>query len=72
MKLPVQNPTEWEDCIVCPRCGTVDEETNDYPPSLQHDGDAAPYSCSECGTDFTVTISVSYEYQSRYAKQEET
>jgi hypothetical protein len=49
--------------ITCPHCLEIDEETCEYPRSLQHDGDEAVAECSECGEKFTVTLCVEYTYQ---------
>jgi hypothetical protein len=58
---------EGVDChsenITCPHCLEVDEERTDYPMGLNHDGDKAVFTCSECGKDSTVWLCVEYTFQ---------
>lgn len=56
----------WDDCIVCPYCG----DKTDYGTAweglpkkgFEHDGDKTWVECDECGKEFKVTLSVTYEF----------
>ena len=57
----------WDDCIICPYCG----DKTDYGEAweclpkkgFEHDGDRTWLECDECGKEFKVTLSVSYEFK---------
>lgn len=55
----------FEDHMRCPHCGEVDEETSEYPRSLERDGDETETDCGVCGAAFEVTLCVTYEWATR-------
>jgi DNA-directed RNA polymerase subunit RPC12/RpoP len=57
----------WDDCLVCPYCG----DKTDYGTAweclpkkgFEHDGDRTWVECDECGKEFRVSLSVTYEFR---------
>lgn len=57
----------WDDCLVCPYCGDTTEYGDAWEclpkKGFEHDGDRTWVKCDECGREFKVTLSVSYDFK---------
>ena len=57
----------WASNLVCPYCGDVTDEETAWEclpkKGFEHDGDRTWVKCDECGREFKVTLSVSYDFK---------
>ena len=54
-----------EDCVVCPYCGHIHEDSWEFfGPGFEYDDDTTEIGCHSCGKDFHVRLHVEYAYSS--------
>ncbi len=66
MKQEVKEPVEFdaEDFPRCPYCWKHDQDWWDGQPH-RYDGDSWESTCGSCGKDYTVTMCVSYSFDTK-------
>jgi len=52
--------TKLEDKVICPYCGSVQEDVWDY--DLKDDDDSTTTECGNCGEEFNVSMQLNPKY----------
>ena len=61
---------EWTPEAICPHCGHVDERTS-ASRDTWFDGDGDTITCTSCGRDYWVNVSVDISFQSEAVDDED-